>query len=376
MAVYPLHDEFIDMLGRIALADRALIAIAAHFEVRSVLATSDELRAHGLDDILIGSYARRVSIWPGKDVDLFGRLSLESVNSMAPDEAYEMFGRGLQSFADQGRVTPQPRSFKVGFDRTRYPSATSLRSAAREYDWRQARVDEVIRSLQELAFEFSVDVVPAVGWDKHYGIPQVDRRGANGEQYRTGAWRLTDPVALTTETHVRNRAPKVAGRGAFVPTVKAIRQIKAHHLPEAKPSSLYYEFALHEGFKSGEIVGNSWADIISSALSFLARRVATASSQPVCDPILAEPYAPAPSTAELGVVRAAFGELAGWADRAVTSNSRCQAAIEWRRVFGGNDKYSNVFWLPAGCRGTGAAMGAAAANVSSGGTAEKSFGEH
>ena len=363
------------MQRRIALADRALIAIAAHLEVRAVLWGSNELRAHGLDDVLIGSYARKVSIWPGKDVDVFGRLSRESVSSITPDDAYAMFGRGLQPFTDLGRLRPQPRSFKVIYDQTRYPSLDSIQSAAQAYGWRRARLDRVIGSLDELSFEFSVDVVPAVAWGDHYGIPQVDRRGGAGEQYRTGEWRRTNPVALTTETQVRNRSPQISGRGAFVPTVKAIRQIKGHHLSEAKPSSLYYEFALHEGFKSGEIAGESWADITASALSHLAGRLRAASSRPVCDPILAEPYVPAPSIADLSAVSNVFEDLARRADRAVTTNSRCQAAVEWRAIFGGNDKHDDVFWLPPGCKGTGAAMGAAALNISSGGTAEKSFGE-
>lgn len=57
------------MQQNIALGDRAIVVIAAHVEVRSVLRASGELLAHGLDDVLIGSYARRVMNWPGKDVD-------------------------------------------------------------------------------------------------------------------------------------------------------------------------------------------------------------------------------------------------------------------------------------------------------------------
>ena len=45
LAVYPLHGQFTEMHRNIALEERALIAIAAHVEVRSVLRASEELRA-------------------------------------------------------------------------------------------------------------------------------------------------------------------------------------------------------------------------------------------------------------------------------------------------------------------------------------------
>src|SRR5437016_7753885 len=115
MANNPLHSEFIKKQRNIALGDRALVAIAAHVEVRALLRAAPELIAHGLDDILIGSYARRVSIWPGKDVDVFGRLMASTIVSIGPDAAYELFHRGLAFYADQGRLTPQPRSLKVSF---------------------------------------------------------------------------------------------------------------------------------------------------------------------------------------------------------------------------------------------------------------------
>ena len=41
--------------------------------------------------------------------------------------------------------------------------------------------------------------------------------------YRTGQWRLTDPVELTDLTQARNRAPRISGAGAYVRTVKAIK---------------------------------------------------------------------------------------------------------------------------------------------------------
>jgi hypothetical protein len=70
-----------------------------------------------------------------------------------------------------------------------------------------------------------------------------------------------------------------------------------------------------------------------------------------------------------------FDTLARGAARAVSASTRCQAAIEWRQIFGGNGQWDHVFPLPPGCRGTGTTMGAAVANIAVGGTAERSFGD-
>lgn len=263
MASNPLHHEFIIKQRNIALGDRALIAIAAHVEVRSVLRAAPLLVAHGLDDVLIGSYARRVSIWPGKDVDVFGRLLAETVDSIGPEAAYELFLSALEPYSDQGRLTKQPRSLKVEFGPTRAPAVSSIREAAKEYRWDSQRVERVVASIDDVAFEFSVDVVPAVVWGEHYGIPDLGRL-ATGERYRTGRWLKTNPVKLTELTQQRNRSPRIAAAGAFVRTVRAVRQVKAHHLRHARPSSLYYELILHEGFASGAIAGDTWADITAS----------------------------------------------------------------------------------------------------------------
>lgn len=375
MANHSLSAQFGEMHSNIALGDRALVAIAAHVQVRSVLRNSKPLGAHGLEDVLVGSYARKVSIWPGKDVDVFGRLMGETVQSISPDEAYGLFDRALKPFDDQGRLTRQPRSLKVSFGPDRTPSPKYVQSAAEEYGWSRSRVDRVIANLDQLGFDFSVDVVPAVRWDSHYGIPEVGRPDARADRRRTGAWLQTNPVQLLQETKERNRNLTVAGAGAFVRTVKALKQAKAHHLNDLKPSFLYYEFALHEGCANGDVEGDAWAGLTASALAFLAARLADVDAHPVCDPVLSVPYQPAPSATETAAARSVLETLARRARQAVTTQHRCQAAIEWRQVFGGNLKLDDVFPLPPGCRSTGRAMGAAgAANVATGGTGERSFG--
>ena len=373
MAIYPFNNEFGKAQSSINLGDRTKIAIAAHVEVRTVLHANSALVDAGLADVLVGSYARSLSIWPGKDVDVFGRLAAHTVDTITPTSAYELFATSLAPFDAQGRLTRQPRSLKVSFGREHPVSERSVRTAGGAQGWSTVEIGDLVAKAASLDFEFSVDVVPGVGWEPHYGIPEVDV-ARDGTRSLAQTWKRTDPVALNGETIERNREPSISGQGAFVPTVKALKQIKTHHLAEAKPSFLFYEFMLHEGFVNGSIEGETWADITSSALSYVATRLGSALLNPVCDPILSEPYAPAPDPAALETSRILFTDLAGKATFAVSTHDRCQAAITWRQILGTNRGGREVFPLPDGCRGGGVAQGAVAANTSSGGTEERSFG--
>lgn len=358
MAPNPLSSEFAEAQKNVNLGRRRLVAQAAHLEVRAVLKLSTELRDHGLDDVLIGSYARDTGIWPGKDVDIFGKLNGESVDSIRPDAAYQLFLRALQS-RYTGRLTEQPRSIKIDFGPTdeRTPKDEYLRE-------RQASRADV--------FPFSVDVVPAVRSGSIWAIPSHDR----GEWQRTAAaelWVRTNPEKLTDLTTERNKEPSVGGQGAFVPTVKAMRQIRRHHLGDAKPGGLYIELVLHEGFGDGEIIGESWADVTASALAFIARRLGLAVTRPVCDPVLQQPYAPAPPADQLAAAAGTFEVLASRAQQAL-SQEKCPAAATWRGVFGSNSKGA-VFPLPSGCRFDGSIMvPAAASNPLRGSNEARGFG--
>lgn len=358
MAVYPLTDEFGEAQKNVNLGRRRLVAQAAHLEVRTVLKLCRELREHGLDDVLIGSYARDTGIWPGKDVDIFGKLTRDSVESLHPDVAYQLFLSALES-RYEGRLTQQPRSIKIDFGPTdgRTPADEFLRER------KASRAD---------VFPFSADVVPAVRSDDIWAIPSHDR----GEWQRTAAaerWVRTDPEKLTDLTTKRNGELSIGGQGAYVPTVKAMRQIRREHLGDSKPGGLYIELVLHEGFADGEIIGESWADVTANALAFIARRLQAAPSRPVCDPVLLQPYAPAPSAEQLAAAARTFDGLATSAHQALAQD-KCPAAAAWREVFGSNSKGS-VFPLPTGCRADGSIMvPAAAANPLRGSNEARGFG--
>lgn len=376
MATHDLTSQFMAAHQRIDLGDRRRIAVAAHYEVRSVLRRSRELRRLGLDDVLVGSFARRVAIWPGKDVDVFGRLLNCSTTSTLPSTAYESFKDALSFFARQGRLVLQPRSLKVEFGPERAPLPKFIREAAVQLRWTREETNRLVSDRDRIVFDFSVDVVPAVWCGDHYGIPDTSL-GQRGQQVMSGEWKLTNPVELTRLSSKRNEHPTVGSIGAFVRIVKTVKQIKAHHLPSAKPAGLFYEFILHEGFAGGQITGDSWADITASALAFIARRLRSVAYNPVCDPVLNHSYEPAPRPDDLQQAQGLFDRLSLNAQQAITTRDRCQAAIEWRKVFGNNQHPlypPEVFPLPRGCQSDGMTMASLAAGVSMGGTEERSFG--
>lgn len=359
-----LPEQFKRAQHHINLNSREAVAIAAHLEVRSVLVMSPTLTAHGLEHTLIGSYPRKVTIWPGKDVDIFGKLTAETIESIAPAAAYNLFLDPLaRSFAD--RLTEQPRSIKIDY-RGRIPGETFLRSAA-------ALLKQDPDTPAE-SFDFSVDVVPAVRWGDVWAIPSHDKQ----RWERTSAadrWVRTDPETLTELTQKLNGGLKIAGQGAYVPTVKAVRQVRRHHLGDAKPGGLYVEMIVHEGFTGGDILGESWAEITASALTYVAQRLTTITSNPMREPALNQPYAPAPDPGAVAHAAGVFGALAAEA-RSALDLDPCPAAAIWRRIFGENSHAKGpVFDLPAGCRADGSLMvGSVAANPLRGTNEARGFG--
>lgn len=368
MAIHPLNDQFRATYSNIGLGSRRKVAIAAHLEVRSVLRAAGELVSRGLDDVLIGSYPRRTGIWPGKDVDVFGKLTAESIDSITPSVAYELF-LDVLCLGFRDRIEPQARSIKVNYRPDRAPARSFIVEAAKLLNDSDALEPRD-------TFEFSVDVVPAVRFEGCWGIPNRDRttwqRQASSER-----WVRTDPEKLTDLTQKLNKKVAIVGQGAYVPTVKAIRQIRRAHLGDAKPGGLYMELIVHEGFTLGAITGGYWADLTASTLAYLADRLVSASTTPVCDPSLGQPYSPPPDATALAHAATTFGRLASRAATALTAD-KCPAAAIWREIFGSNTKVGGpVFDLPAGCASDGSVMpvfGATTTNPLRGTNEARGFG--
>jgi hypothetical protein len=379
MATHDLVPQFAGMQEEINLGARARIAIAAHLEVQFELAKSRSLADRGLNVSLIGSYARKVALWPGKDVDLFGLL--ERADDLTPQALHSLFGTALVRFDIEGRLKPQPRSYMVRFGPGRYPSEETLKRAVELRGWNSEQVRDIRAEMARGLFEISVDVVPAARRGAHYAIPEVSMRTDPEHgvvRQMSGDWRVTNPIALTKETQKLNDTVRIGGQGAYVPTVKAVKQIRKAHLDGQKPGALFYEFILFDGFTSGAISGTSWADVTHAAIGHILERLSRLNSDPVCDPILNEPYSPAPSAAEVDVAVARFRSCRATATRAVTAGDVCTAGSAWRDVLGGNLRSEYVFPMPDGCSGTGRPYGAAgaglAANAATGGSRSQGFG--
>jgi hypothetical protein len=309
----------------IGVAKRAR-AIAAHTEIRVWLETDAQLVSWGVDTILIGSYARRTAIHPGRDVDVLVKLPSLDVNA-DPEEVFGAVSDMLVAkYGD--RAEPQRRSVKVSFDTGND--------------------------------EFAVDVVPAVPTTEHWAIPQRD-----SELWRTDEpgtrWIETDPERLGELTTDMNGQLKIAGQGAYVPTVKLMRQTRRHHLAEAKPGGLYFELLTFWAFDGG-IEGGSHAEILAAALASASAQLADGSA--LLDPALDSVFNPAPADHERIAAAQLYAQLSEKAERALDL-PRCRAAVLWREILGENER-GPCFPLPDGCDEEGREISPIAAIVSAG----------
>lgn len=104
---------FREALSNIEPGDDATNAQQAHKEVSEVLKADDRLRKLGVSPILIGSYARDVSIRRVKDVDVFVRLT-DADETLRPGDILQHVIDLLEEHFP-GRVTGQHRSAMVEF---------------------------------------------------------------------------------------------------------------------------------------------------------------------------------------------------------------------------------------------------------------------
>jgi hypothetical protein len=304
-----LEEQFEGVLARIEVSgpkrDRA---IKAHEEMRGVLEADPKLQEWGIETVLIGSYARRTGIYPGKDVDVFVKLTKLTTESAHPATVYNRVRDVLVDHYGE-RARPQARSIKVEFD----------------FD----------------GDGFAVDAVPDV----------AER------------WVETDPQKLAELTTERNKSPKVGPQGAYVPAVKLVRQTRRHHLGDQKPGGLYFEILSFWAYQSGAITGDCFAEILAQTLRAVATQLAT--GEATTDPVLGRPYKPTPERNDLANAAEKFDELAAKAEEALRAD-KCKAAAVWREILGKNGR-GWVFGLPAGCDEQGnkvAVAGAVAARGS------------
>jgi hypothetical protein len=312
--VTTLSEQFSEALARVELREKRKRVESAHKEIRQLLEGDEQLCAWGVDTILIGSYARQTAIYPGKDVDVFTKLT--KLDTVANPRAVFEAVRDVLVAEYSERAEPQSRSIKVTFP-----------TAGEE--------------------EFHVDVVPAVRKGERWGIPRRDTRrwDAAEEEER---WVETDPEKMTRLTSHLNETLDVDGQGAYVPVVKLVRQTRWYHRGREKPGGFYFELLTYWAFKTG-MSGSSYAEIFAKTLRAIAGQLE--SGTPVIDPVLGREYRPAPDADDLSASAEVFSDLAANAERALTLD-RCPAAAMWRSILGENDRGA-VFPLPPGCDETG-----------------------
>ena len=212
--------------------------------------------------------------------------------------------------------------------------------------------------------DFSVDAVPAVRNDDLWAIPTKDQnRWAQGE----GRWVTTGAVLfgdLSTELNQSASSPRVGDRPAYKPIVKLVRQIRQTHLGDQRPGGLYLEFVTFEAWRSGLVGGSEWDVLLARTLQCIADRFRQAGVNPLRDPVLGTPVDPPLSAGQVEQAAAIFEKLAAAANRALPMNDT-DAATEWRKILGGNDRAKPVLPYPpnsgGGVGSTVAATGVGAA---------------
>lgn len=344
-----LRSQFADALTNIEVnGDKRVHAIEAHTEIRDLLAADEQLRDWGINTRLIGSYSRQTARYPGKDVDVFVRLDSLDTDAM-PRTVYERVQAvlvdeyGLRS--EGGRATPQARSVKIDFPDPDDDDETKA---------------------------FGVDAVPAVRDGDRWAIPTKDR---NRWTDRTGRWVTTDPerfgdLSSTLSTAAQSAA--VAGRNAYKPIVKLMRQARHVHLGDDRPGGLYVEFAVYDVWKFGAITGDEWDPLFAKTLRAVGNRFRQAPYLPLVDPGLDTPVDPGLDDAMWASAASVFLGLADLADEAVAAE-KCAAATKWREILGQNER-GQVFPLPPGCDAAGFPIASLAAISGLGTNEARSFG--
>jgi SMODS domain-containing protein len=317
-----LNEQFKAALTRIEISgSRQDNAAKAHKEVREVLESDKDLKEMGVDTILIGSYSRHTGVYPGRDVDVFAKLTRRDVSS-APKSIFDAVNGVL--VREYGALAqPQRRSTTVLFEE----------------------------------YELSVDAVAAVRSSGIWAIPDISKAG------RERGWVSTNPERLGELTTILNGKKIIDGKGGYVPVVKLVRQTREAHLGDSGPGGLYFELLTYWAFFAG-IPGASYAEAFAQTLRAIAEQLRASETHPLIDPAVKTPFSPKPSPEELALAIRRFEKLAAKAEQAL-GLPKCQAAVVWREILGSNGR-GQCFPLPEGCDETGKLIGAITVNTGRG----------
>lgn len=302
-------------LSNIEPGDDATNAKRAHERVTEALQADDRCRRLGVSSVLIGSYARDVSIRRVKDVDVFVRLT-KADEDLRPGDILDHLQAVLERSFGKERVERQHRSIKVEFP---------------DYD-------------------LSVDVVPARPCGEHWEIPEK----TDGEQ--RASWVETNPTKMTELKEEANAEFLLNGAGVYVPVVKLVRQIRREWV-EDHPGGYYFEVLTYWSFQQAKPREDSVAAYLTVILEELVGVLDAAVDDGLDDPTLqGREIATRASTAQLRAAAARMGEAAQLARAALDETDKCRAAVQWRKLLGSTKHTKtadDVFPLPSYCNADG-----------------------
>jgi hypothetical protein len=332
-----LSGQFESTLERIGIKDEA--ARKAELDVRAKLEADKNLQEWGVDTILIGSFARKTSIYPCHDADVFVRL--QRCNETNPETVFSEVQRVLVAAYGSTRATEQRRSMKVdGFE-------------------------------GDDGVELSVDAVPAVPVGDHWQIPQTGPERIQGRWVKD-QWEETKPERVTEISRAVNSAsPSVNGRSSYLHVVRFVRQIRETHLADNGPSGFYFELLTQWSFRSKRRTETSYAELLAGSLAEIATELESA--RPLIEPGMGRAFTPAPTQAERTAAASKFRSLAISAGAALQLDE-CSAAVAWRVIFGEAPKVAGpAFPLPLGCTEDGRRISSITANPDRGSDRERGF---
>lgn len=303
-----LSNYFSEALTNIEPIEDTANAITAHTEVSKVLSESTELKELGISPILIGSYARQVSIKRIKDVDVFGRLE-DAGDELEPAEALDLFERVLTDSFGEDRVERQARSIKVEFP----------------------------------DFDLTVDAVPARRFGENWELPNHPAEGEEAEWIETNPLRMSE---LTTET---NQAYTLNGNGIYVPVVKLIRQTRRNWLGD-HPGGFFFEVLTYWAFNNQTLNGKSVAEYVTLALEEIAAMLPDVAANGLDDATIEGNKISTKATPQdLQDAVTKIGEAAALARDALSDDDDCSSALKLRNLFGKTSDGEYVFPIPDYC---------------------------
>jgi len=318
--VATLPSYFTQALSMIEPGADADNAKLAHAEVSDALRRADALARLGVSPVLIGSYAREVSIRRVKDVDVFGRLQ-DADKDLRPGRAIDLFEAALASGFGKGRIERQARSIKIDFP----------------------------------GYGLTVDAVPARPSGGHWEIPKKT------DQDNRASWIETNPTRLGELSTAMNKAYTLSGKGIYVPVVKLVRQVRRAWLRD-QPGGLFFEILTYWAFKDSKPQEASHAEFLVAVLDYIEKELPAVREDGLRDPTLAGKVIETRATdRDFNDAISKIAQAARLARTALAEADDCQAALCWQQLLGKTSEGKVVFPMPEYCNADGTRRSSSAA---------------